>query len=261
MSARMNLTLKVWRQAGPDDQGRFETYEVDGHQRRTCRSSRCSTSLNEQLIARGRGADRLRLTTAARASAARAALMINGEAHGPQRGTADLPAAHAHVQGRRRRSPSSRGAPRRSRSSRTSSSTAAPSTGSSQAGGYISVNDRRRARRATRSRCPKDDADRAMDAAACIGCGACVAACPNASAIAVHRRQGHPPRPAAAGPARARRPRASTWSRQHDAEGFGGCTNIGECAAACPKGISMDIISRLNRDLLGALRAGVRPKS
>ena len=120
-----------------------------------------------------------------------------------------------------------------------------------QAGGYISVNTGA-AQDANNTPVPKVDADRAFDAATCIGCGACVAACPNGSAMLFTSAkithlamlpQGQPER----------------WSRvkgmvaQHDIEGFGNCTNIGECAAVCPKGIPLDTISQLNRDLMHAL--------
>ena len=70
---------------------------------------------------------------------------------------------------------------------------------------------------------------------------------------AVHRGQGDPPGSAAAGTAGAEVARGAAWSHQHDEEGFGGCTNIGECTAVCPKGIPFETISRLNRDLLGAM--------
>jgi succinate dehydrogenase / fumarate reductase iron-sulfur subunit len=95
---------------------------------------------------------------------------------------------------------------------------------------------------------PKVDADRAFEAAACIGCGACVAACPNASGMLFTAAkithlgllpQGQPEREA----------RVVDMLNQHDAEGFGGCTNIGECAAVCPKEIPLDVISQLNADL------------
>ena len=99
---------------------------------------------------------------------------------------------------------------------------------------------------------PKEDADLAMDAAACIGCGACVAACPNASAMLFvaakvsHLNllpQGQPERDP---------PRHWRWSSQMDAEGFGSCTNHGECEAVCPKEIPLEFIARLNRDYLKA---------
>jgi succinate dehydrogenase / fumarate reductase iron-sulfur subunit len=98
----------------------------------------------------------------------------------------------------------------------------------------------------------KDDADDAFDAATCIACGACVAACPNGSAMLFTAAkvthlgllpQGQPER----------RSRVRSMVAQHDEEGFGGCTNIGECTAVCPKGIPFETISRLNRDLLKSL--------
>jgi succinate dehydrogenase / fumarate reductase iron-sulfur subunit len=123
-----------------------------------------------------------------------------------------------------------------------------------QAGGYISVNTGS-APEANNIPVPKEDADHAFAAATCIGCGACVAACPNGSAMLFTAAkvthlgllpQGQPERQS----------RVASMVAQHDAEGFGSCTNIGECTAACPKGIPLDVISRLNRDLLGALAAG-----
>src|SRR3984885_3379969 len=98
---------------------------------------------------------------------------------------------------------------------------------------------------------PKENADRAMDAAACIGCGACVAACPNASAALFTGAkiahlgwlpQGQPER----------HQRALNMVRQYNAEGFGSCTNIGECEAVCPKEISLEVIARMNRDFIAA---------
>ncbi|TNC36508.1 succinate dehydrogenase/fumarate reductase iron-sulfur subunit [Mumia zhuanghuii] len=123
-----------------------------------------------------------------------------------------------------------------------------------QAGGYISA-PTGSAPEANNLPVPKEDADRAFEAAACISCGACVAACPNGSAMLFTAAkithlgllpQGQPERTA----------RVLSMVEQHDQEGFGNCTNIGECTAACPKGIPLETISRLNRDLLGALAKG-----
>jgi succinate dehydrogenase / fumarate reductase, iron-sulfur subunit len=119
-----------------------------------------------------------------------------------------------------------------------------------QAGGYISVRTGS-APDANAIPVPKPDADRAFDAAACIGCGACVAACPNASAMlftaakAAHLSyvpQGQTERLS----------RALDMVQVHDEEGFGNCTHHGACQEVCPKGISIDYIARLNRDVLAA---------
>lgn len=123
-----------------------------------------------------------------------------------------------------------------------------------QAGGFISA-PTGAAPDAHATPVPKKDADHAFDAATCIGCGACVAACPNGSAMLFTAAkithlgllpQGQPERDS----------RVIDMVNQHDHEGFGGCTNIGECTSACPKGIPLDTISRLNRDLLSALAKG-----
>ena len=104
---------------------------------------------------------------------------------------------------------------------------------------------------------PKENADLAMDAAACIGCGACVAACPNASAMLFtaakvsHLALLPQGRPEATD-------RVRKMVAQMDAEGFGGCTNHGECEAVCPKSISVDNIARLNRDFIVASLVGER---
>ena len=124
-----------------------------------------------------------------------------------------------------------------------------------QAGGFITARTGS-APEANTLLVPKRDADRAMDAAACIGCGACVAACPNASAMLFVAAkvshlgllpQGQPERGA----------RVVDMVARMDAEGFGACTNHGECMAACPKEISIDFIAQLNRDYWSAV---ARPK-
>jgi succinate dehydrogenase / fumarate reductase iron-sulfur subunit len=120
-----------------------------------------------------------------------------------------------------------------------------------QAGGYVSVNTGA-APEAHANAVSKLKADRAFDAATCIGCGACVAACPNHSGMLFTAAkithlamlpQGQPERPL----------RVKKMIAAHDAEGFGGCTNIGECSAVCPKEIPLDVIGQLNRDLIASL--------
>jgi succinate dehydrogenase / fumarate reductase, iron-sulfur subunit len=122
------------------------------------------------------------------------------------------------------------------------------------AGGFVSVNTGN-AQDANSILVPKEDADNSFAAASCIGCGACVAACPNASAMLFVSAkvsqlallpQGQPER----------KSRVLDMITQMDTEGFGSCTNIGACEAECPKGISLENIARLNREYIGSMFGG-----
>jgi succinate dehydrogenase / fumarate reductase iron-sulfur subunit len=123
-----------------------------------------------------------------------------------------------------------------------------------QAGGYISVSTGS-APDANAIPIAKQKAEQAMDAAACIGCGACVAACPNSSAMLFTAAKVAHLNSLPQGQVE-RYDRAVLMVEQMDAEGFGGCTNIGECAAVCPKEIPLDFIGMLNRDLIRGVLAG-----
>ena len=191
--------------------------------------------LNEQLIARGRGAGRLR-PRLPRGHLRHVRLMINGVAHGPSR----PPPPASCTCGTSRTATTIDVEPWRAAAFPVMKDLVVDRGAFDriiQAGGYISA-PTGAAPDANAHPVPKDDADARFDAAACIGCGACVAACPNASAMLFTSRQGRAPGLLPQGQPE-RDAACSAWSSSMDDEGFGGCTNIGECAAACPKGISV----------------------
>ncbi len=242
----MKLTLKVWRQAGPDDAGRIEQYATEANEHMSFLEM--LDEVNEGLIAKG--AEPIAFDHDCREGICGAcSLMINGQAHGPRAATTTCQLHMREFRDgdtivvepwRARAFPVLRDlVVDRSAFDRVIAAggyITAP-TGSSPDGNAIPV--------------AKDEAEIAMDSAACIGCGACVAACPNASAMlftgAKVTHLAHLPQGQAE---RARRVQAMV--NQMDAEGFGGCTNFGECEAACPKEISLANIAQLNRELIGA---------
>ncbi len=244
----MNLTLKVWRQPDAQTDGRMVSYAVDDISPDMSFLEMLDV-LNEQLI--HAGDDPVAFDSDCREGiCGMCGLMINGNAHGPQVTTTCQLHMRSFSDGETITIEPWR-------------ATAFPVLKDLivdrsafdriiQAGGFVSVNTGA-APDAQAVLVPKENADAAFGAAACIGCGACVAACPNASGMlfmgakVTHLGmlpQGQPERDA----------RVVSMVGQHDAEGFGGCTNIGECAAACPKEIPMDVISMLNKDLRTALR-------
>jgi succinate dehydrogenase / fumarate reductase iron-sulfur subunit len=246
----MRVTLKIWRQPDASSDGSMVTYQLDEVSEDMSFLEMLDV-LNEQLTSEGE--EPVAFDSDCREGiCGMCGLMINGQAHGPEVTTTCQLHMRSFEDGDEIVIEPWRADPfpvirdlvvdRRAFDRIIAS------------GGYISVNTGA-APDAHAVPVPKDKADRAFDAATCIGCGACVAACPNGSASlflgAKITHLGELPQGQAE-----RDRRVVHMVGQHDAEGFGGCTNIGECTAACPKEIPLDVISRLNWDLHAALRHG-----
>jgi succinate dehydrogenase / fumarate reductase, iron-sulfur subunit len=244
----MRLTLRIWRQAGPDVEGAFETYEVDELSEEMSFLELLDV-LNERLIASGR--EPVAFDSDCREGiCGSCGLMIDGHAHGPQRGSATCQ-VHLRL------------------FSDGDTVVVEPFRASGfplvkdlvvdrrafdriiEAGGYITA-PTGSAPDANLIAVPKADSDRAMDAAACIGCGACVAACPNgAGQLFTAAKLGHLNLLPQGQPERQMR----TLGMVEEMERwFGSCTNHRECSAACPKEISIDFIAMLHRDYRKARR-------
>jgi succinate dehydrogenase / fumarate reductase iron-sulfur subunit len=246
----VNLTLKIWRQPDAASEGRLHTYQIADISPDMSFLEMLDV-LNEQLNAEGE--EPIAFDSDCREGiCGMCSLMINGEAHGPERTTTCQLHMRSFADGDTVTIEPWRADPfpvlkdlvvDRSAFDRII-----------QSGGYISVNTGA-APDAHAIPVPKQNADRAFDMATCIGCGACVAACPNGSASlfvgAKVTHLGELPQGQAE-----RDHRVVSMVTQADAEGFGGCTNIGECAGACPKEIPLDVISQLNHDLRAAMRHG-----
>ena len=240
----MNLTLHVWRQKSPQDTGRFETYEA------TDISEDMSflemlDQVNENLIAEGE--EPIQFDHDCREGiCGSCGVMINGQAHGPQRGTATCQLHMRHY---------SDGdeitiEPWRAAAFPVIKDLVVDRSAFDhivEAGGYISV-PTGAAPDANLIPVPKATADRAMDAAACIACGACVAACPNGAAqLFTSAKVSHLNLLPQGAPERLQRVATMVDTME---QFFGSCTNMGECEAACPKEISIDFIAVMNRDYL-----------
>jgi succinate dehydrogenase / fumarate reductase, iron-sulfur subunit len=241
----MHVKLKVWRQQGPGIKGRFVSYPLDKVNPEMSMLE-CLDVLNEQLIERGE--EPIAFEHDCREGiCGSCGFMINGVAHGPLPATTVCQLTMRHFKDgeelllepwRSRAFPLIKDLVVDRRSFDriiASGGYISVSTGSAPDGNAILV--------------PKESADRSMDAAACIGCGACVAACPNASAALFTGAkiahlgilpQGKPERDI----------RAIRMVTQMNVEGFGGCTNIGECTGVCPKEIPLEVIAAMNRDYL-----------
>jgi len=243
----LNLTLKVWRQKGPDSRGRLETYNAKDISTDMSFLEMIDV-INEQLAIEGK--EPIAFDHDCREGiCGMCGTVVNGRPHGPEKGTTLCQLHMRHF---------SDGdtiviEPWRSRAFKIIKDLVVDRGALDkiiQAGGYVSVNTGG-APDANTIPIPQDTAEKAMDAAACIGCGACVAACPNASAMLFTSAkisqlallpQG---RPEAA-------TRAIAMVRIMDELGFGNCTNERECEAECPKEISIVNIARMNREFFKA---------
>jgi len=243
----MKLTFHIWRQKDRGARGRMEQYQSD-NMNPDMSMLEALDVLNEELILRGE--EPVAFEHDCREGiCGSCGFMINGVAHGPLEKTTVCQLSLRHF----RDGESLYLEPWRARAFpvlRDLMVDRSPFDRIVAAGGYISV-PAGSAQDANTILVPKNDAESSMDAAACIGCGACVAACPNASASLFTGAkishlgllpQGQPERDS----------RALRMVRQMNAESFGQCTNIGECEAVCPKGISLEVINRMNGDFIRA---------
>ena len=247
--ATMNLTLKIWRQKDAKSKGQMVEYKVSNISDHMSFLEMLDI-LNEQLIEKGE--EPVAFDHDCREGiCGMCSLFINGEAHGPDRGitTCQLPM-------------------RMFKDGDTITiepwrATAFPVIKDlmvdrsaferiQQAGGYISVNTSGNTQDANAIPIPKYDADRSMDAAACIGCGACVATCKNSSAMLFVSAKVSQFALLPQGRVEATE-RVLNMVNQMELEGFGNCTNTGACEVECPKGISLENIARLNREYLKAV--------
>ena len=246
----MNLTLHVWRQRDAGTPGKFITYQATGISEDMSFLEMLDV-VNEGLIARGE--EPIAFDHDCREGiCGQCGMVINGHPHGPRLRTTSC---QLHMRTFKDGDTLTL-EPFRARGFPVLRDLIVDRSAFDRlimAGGFVSINVGG-APDGNAIPVPKENADLAMDAAACIGCGACVAACPNASAMLFtaakvsHLALLPQGRPEAT-------ERARRMVAQMDAEGFGSCTNHGECEAVCPKGISLGNIARLNREYLRATLA------
>ncbi|MCP4685059.1 MAG: succinate dehydrogenase/fumarate reductase iron-sulfur subunit [bacterium] len=243
----MNLILKVWRQKDARDKGRLETYEARNISEHMSFLEMLDV-VNEQLV--GEGVDPIHFDHDCREGiCGTCSLVINGSPHGHQKATTTCQLHMRHFKD----GETIYIEPFRAKAFPVIKDLVVDRSAFDrimQAGGFVSVNTGG-VPDANAIPIPKEDADKAMDAAACIGCGACVAACKNASAMLfvgakvsqfAHLPQGKVER----------EKRARAMVSQMDSEGFGNCTNYYECEAVCPKEIKVEVIAKMNREYFRA---------
>ncbi len=248
MSAgNMHIKLKVWRQSNTNTQGRFENYSLD-HVSPDMSFLEMFDVLNEQLIETG--TEPVAFDHDCREGiCGMCSMYINGQPHGPLRG---VTTCQLHMRSFKD-GDTIVVEPWRAEAFPVIKDLVVDRDAFDRviaAGGFVSVNTGN-AQDANSLPIPKVAADEAFAAAACIGCGACVAACKNASAMLFVSAKISQLALLPQGQAE-RSIRAEKMVAQMDAEGFGACTNTGACAAECPKEISLENIARMNREYIGA---------
>ena len=244
----MNLILKVWRQKDSNSKGKMETYPISGISEDSSFLEMMDV-LNNNLIEGGE--EPVAFDHDCREGiCGMCSMYINGQAHGPSRGTTTC---QLHMRSFKD-GDTIFIEPWRSKSLPVIKDLVVDRSAFDriqQAGGFISVNTSGNTQDANAVPIPKENADKAFDAASCIGCAACVATCKNSSAMlfvaAKVSQYSYLPQ----GEVEAK-DRVINMVEQMDKEGFGNCTNTGACEVECPKGISLEYIARMNREYLKA---------
>tara|TARA_B100000886_G_scaffold62986_1_gene39180 strand:- start:1024 stop:1773 length:750 start_codon:yes stop_codon:yes gene_type:complete len=248
----MNLTLKIWRQANSNTKGKIETYQIS-EVSPDMSFLEMMDVLNEELIEKG--IDPVAFDHDCREGiCGMCSMFINGEAHGPDR---LVTTCQLHMR-KFKDGDTITIEPFRARAFPVIKDLTVDRSSFDriqQAGGFVSVNTSGNTQDANAIPIDKKDADKAFDAATCIGCGACVATCKNASAMLFVSAKVSQYALLPQGKVEAT-DRVLNMVNQMDEEGFGNCTNTGACEVECPKGISIENIARMNREYLFASLKG-----
>lgn len=244
----MNLTLKIWRQKGPKEKGQMVTYPISDVSPDMSFLEMLDV-LNESLV--NKGEEPVSFDHDCREGiCGTCSLHINGEAHGPDRA---ITTCQLHMR-KFKEGETIYIEPFRAKAFPIIKDLVVDRSAFDrimQAGGFVSVNTSGNTQDANALPINKEDADLAFDAASCIGCGACVATCKNASAMLFVSAKVSQFALLPQGRVEAK-DRVKNMVHQMDLEGFGNCTNTGACEVECPKEISLSNISRMNREFIGA---------